>query len=239
MLMAAWGFMVLLPNAGAHEVGAARQQWEFSGDRQPSFELLVDQREGFFALQCQEQLNILYENYAKLYPDYRPLMGKAALRKNWRQSLVHDGIDNRLDSFNFCVYSMLSNSIQKSPLRNEKTRNIFCGRFGNYLRETELQIAESLQELTGYALYGSASANYHLLNVTDTYAAITMNDDVRYYFQELLKQQTASKPKIRKALESVFLPETSIKPSPKRRKFVEDALARGDYQTVLATSDPC
>ncbi len=214
-------------------------EWQFIGDRLPRYVELVSDDGNFLDLECHEQREILYTNYLKRHPGYRPFMNAPEMRKEWRRAMVNHQIDNNLDSFSFCVYSILQNTVFDLPRRHDKRDKIFCGVMGEPLNSLEKAAAQSLQELMGYAIRGSVSANLQLLGVSDLFPLVRLNNDVRYYLQGLLRKLTASTPSLWDVAKSLVLPVEAIDLSLERRMFIENTVARGDHTSVLETTNPC
>lgn len=80
--------------------------WEFTGQYQPDREKLWKFDGQFFDLTCEDRNDIMYENYARQHPEFRPLMGDNSLRSQWRYSLITKANPNT-DSLNHCFYRAL------------------------------------------------------------------------------------------------------------------------------------
>ena len=80
------------------------KKWEFSGNYQPYSQKLWDFYGQFFDLSCEDRNDVLYENYARLYPEFRQYMADDEMRRNWRHSLITKGYEG-FESFNHCFTS--------------------------------------------------------------------------------------------------------------------------------------
>lgn len=211
--------------------------WEFSDDRQPNFELLRPTDVKVYEVGCSRWVNLFYDNYANLHPKFRPYMHDQSMRKKWRKSLVLSG-DGYLRSRNICFYRGLSERISKLPY-DQRDRIIFCGTIARGLNDQQLSAAKAAEELTEYALTGLFSAVVTILNKEGRFSTIKLNDDVRYYQQQMINHVTPPSDSLRDVIERFLVPDAGKALSPERRKFVDEAFKRRDYKAVLATTAPC
>ncbi len=231
--------------------------WDFSGEQQPSFDLLWPYEDRIAGHSCPVQVEKIYENYSRLHPEYTRHSDNQAMRRAFRRSLLlnsekeeeyllgcfEDTLGKRIRHYEH------ANAVSTDPLVKyvhtllewvgwkRKPRNLFCGVLASDLDAQELEIAQSVQELTDYAFAESWHAIWLVLWQDRDTKFFKYNPDIRYYFQLLIKKLTITREQLKEINELIQQPVSNL--STKRRKFVEDAFERGDYQSVLNTTDPC
>ncbi len=213
--------------------------WEFSGENQPTYLALWEVGDRTSVSRCSaRQREFLYENYAILHPDFRPLMDEPGLRKQWRMSLILRG-DDGADPLNDCFYDMLKNRWYDGTKSLERERVIFCGVIARGLDKPLLRAARAISELAFYGFNGSASALRFVLDADPGFLGVKLNDDVRYLSQLIIDDVVEPDGSLREMVKQFLTPSAGDLLTPERRAFVENAFGRRDYRSVLDTTEPC
>ncbi len=238
--------------------------WDFSGEQQPSFDLLWPYEDRIAGYLCPVQIKKIYDNYVVQNPAFRPHLNNESMRREFRRSLLL-GAKEGERYLGSCFEDMLAERIRTFRLENRvsedplvlpfhyllevigwkrKPRNLYCGVLANNLDEEEFETALALEELTEYAFAENRYVTWLVLWQDRDTKFFRYNPDIRYYFQLLLKKlgraewlEPETKREIEETNAPLMLPLEEL--SSQRRKFVEYAFERGDYKAVLETTDPC
>ncbi len=235
--------------------------WDFGGDRRPELDRLWPSEDRLARHGCAVQTKIIYKNYVVQHPEFRIFLNDEAVRREFRMSLSlasQRAVKYSSSYFTGCFVEVLDEHIRKFQRENadsrdplvrpahrlfeaigwkRKPRNLYCGVLAENLDEEELETALAKQEITEYAFAENWSAVLSALWSDGDTVFFKYNPDVRYYLQLLLTKLTITKEQLKEINELIQQPVSNL--STKRRKFVEDAFERGDYQSVLNTTDPC
>ncbi len=235
-------FMILFsPNEIVAESKKPAQDWDFSGKFQPYWDTLWHFDGQFFELSCEDKNDVMYENYAKLHPQFRPLMADKQMRKNWRYSLITKG-DDGIDSFNSCFYLELLQRWWEVSGSDEKGAVLFCGKMAEELNKAEQDGVVAIAEFAEYALMGRSTPVTQLLTSNLRKNRMRLNKDIYYYLQLNLQKLMAEKPSL-PALTEIYKrfvdPQAGINLTRKRRKYLDEAFSRGDHMSVIDTTAPC
>jgi len=218
------------------------QFWEFSGKYQPYWETLWHFDGQFFELSCEDKNDVMYENYAKLHPQFRPLMANKDMRKKWRQSLIVNG-NGGIEPFNSCFYEELIERWIEATYPGNKKTIVYCGKVAEGLNAIDHDGASAIAELGEYAIIGRSYPVVVLVRTTLKDERVRLNDDIQYYLQLHLRSFLAAKPPISAGLaqtyETLIDPDAGEKLSPEKRKFLDEAFKRGDHRSVLEATAPC
>ncbi len=221
---------------------ASSISWEFTGKKQPLSDALWHFDGQYFDLSCEDRNDVMYENYARLFPQFRPLMADAQIRKRWRQSLIING-NGGFESFNTCFHKELRGRWFDVTLRESNNSILYCGRIVEGLNEFDLDGALAVAELGEYAIIGRSYPVIVLVRANSRDERIRLNDDIEYYLQLHLRSFLAVTPPISTAMAEIYKPlidhEAGKKLSLKKRKFLDDAFERSDHMSVLDTTAPC
>jgi len=212
--------------------------WEFTGKYLPTYDKLRDAGDERLNVDCDRWPDVLYENYAVLFPDFRPLMNEPGMRKRWRISLVQQR-KNGIDGFNFCFYRRLQERWLDVIGRYDAPKTVFCGVIANNLTPKGKIAANALEELALYGFSGSTMAMVILMDPKSDNWGLRLNSDVRYYMQLLLDSLTPPAGELRDVTQQYLTPSAANLLTGERRLFVEAAFESRDYQSVLDTTQPC
>ena len=210
----------------------------------------------------------IFENYAAQHPHFRVFLNDETARREFRIILSLAAQREAMYSSNGltnCIVDMLEERIRKFEFENQvstdplvlpfhymlelvglkrRPRNLFCGAMAVSLDEQELAVALAKQEVTEYAFAENWAALSYVMWNDRKNVYFNYNPDIRYYLQLLLTKLSRAewvKPETTRQIKEtnapLMLPLEEL--SPQRRKFVEDAFERGDYQAVVNTTDPC
>lgn len=209
-------------------------EWEFSGDRQPTYGSLAIGAADLPNTGCKKWPDALYARYVHLHSDFVPLSNDPVMRRKWRQSLVSSAIAGS-DSLNHCIYGLLQDRFNEIT---EHWRKIHLPQCRVNYPQVHLEAADLLAELAEYAAAGSSMAGLMVLNKEEAdRGPITLDPSVRYYLQRAL--DTSTPPGLHYMVEDLLVPDAGAELAPERKRFVDDAFGRGDYHAVLSTIDPC
>ena len=196
----------------------------------------------FFELSCEDKNDVMYENYAKLHPQFRPLMANKDMRKKWRQSLIVNG-NGGIESFNDCFYKELSGRWFDVIRSSNKKIILYCGKAAEGLDAIDHDGALAITELGEYAILGRPYPVFVFVQTSLRYERVRLNEDIRYYLQLHLRSFLAQEPPISARLANTYQP--LLKPnagknlSPEKREFLDQAFKRGDHRSVLEATAPC
>ncbi len=231
------GFTASAALGGNHDETDA--SWEFSGENQPTYLALWEVGEDLTKTDCVGWPDVLYENYAILYPDFRPLMDDPALRKRWRNSLIMNEFE-RSDSLNACFYFSLWDVWHQATDQLDETETISCGVVAANLNSRNEFAAGIVDELLVYGLNGSTLSLIMILSTEfEAAGGVRLNPDVRYYAQLAYDDITPPDGRLREIAQRFLTPSAGDLLTPERRAFVENAFGRRDYRSVLDTTEPC
>ncbi len=212
--------------------------WDFAGEKQPKYLTLLNMGKENLDAGCSGRLDFLYENYAKLYPEFRPLMNDENLQKQWRKSLILNGSDN-IQSFNLCLFLELSKQWKDAINIKDSDKLLFCGVKANNLSKEDSKIADIIEELTYYAIKGQTGAIRIMLDTDPKYDRVRLNDDVRYYLQLLFDELTPKQGELRDIVQKYLTPSAGDNLPNADRKFVKDAFKKKDFSLILKNTNPC
>ena len=216
------------------------QSWDFSGKNQPYFDNLWQFDGRFDDLNCQDKNDVMYENYARQHPQFRPQMASKNLRTKWRHSLITKG-NGGLDSINFCFYKeLIDRWHQVSPNRKAL---LYCGKLADYIGESDLDGTLAIAELTYYAMLGRKHPLILVVRADTENHRVQLNSDIQYYLQLHLNKFISEDPPIGDNLAQIFVPlmdpEAGENLTAQSRIFLENSFERGDHQAVLDATAPC
>ncbi len=211
--------------------------WDFSGARQPKHEIspIFEPPDEYG---CGKWPDQRYEQYAKLHPQFRPLMADPQMRRRWRQSLIL-ATDNQFDYQNACFYQKLSLHTNYSISGDLGSQIIYCGMIPPGLDQHKRRWAQEAHELTEYGMIGRSLAAYTVLVTYRNHTNFKLNADVYYYIQRVFRRQLPPWDQSREIYADVLAPDFGDLLTAERRQFVDDAFERGDYRAVLATTELC
>ena len=217
-------------------------KWEFMGSRQPYYETLEHFDGQYFDLTCEDRSDVMYENYAQLHPQFRPLMKNYELRTRWRRSLVLRG-SRGVGPLNHCFYRILTKHWRNYEFSQSRKTLVHCGRMVEILKPDEHYAAKAVDEMLEYAMNGGAFPTIWFLSDATSRDLINLNADLRYYLQLNLKKYIALDARLESKLaqrhEKLLMNDAGLELMLRRRKFVEEAFTRSDYKSVLITTAPC
>ena len=219
----------------------ASPTWDFTGIYQP-YSLALRQFDGqFIGLSCQDKNDLMYEAYAQLHPQFRPLMANKELRKRWRQSLIKKG-DGGFDGLSSCFYKELLDRWWSVSSPTDKKTVLYCGKIAEELNEFELDGASAIAEIAEYALMGRSVPVTQLIQANSKDVQMRLNEDILYYLQLNLKKLMNGKfvsQELTEIYQPLLDPDAGKNLSPEKRKFLDEAFKRGDHRSVLEATAPC
>lgn len=236
--------LIMLPCFLTLNNAIAKDDWEFTGKYLPDAQVLAKYDAQYFELTCADRTDVMYENYARLHPDFRKYLNDASMRKRWRIALI-SGSDLNLDSFNFCFYRKLRHRWSDALVAPNRHSLIFCGGIVENLNEIDQNAADALQEMTRYAVIGRA------LPILILHSAINykgenrarLSSDIIYYIQRHLRHYLNEKPPILEKLASdyrrLLKPDAGIDLDPARKISLDGSFATGEHLKVFEAIVPC
>ena len=213
------------------------KDWHFAGEQQPYYANLQSSDVDEVKDGCAVWVDSMYKNYVSLNPGFRPLMGDERWRKKWRRSMILYGY-GEFQSQNICFYRILRKRMMGLP-HEWPRRVLFCGVIARNIDSIEQNPARAAEELFEYAMHKRFSALSLILIWEYGSSPIKFNVDVKYYLQLMIKKNWPKDNRLHVTVERYFVPDASGELSAERKKFVEEAFERGDYQAVLSTTTPC
>ncbi len=217
----------------------ASSAWRFTDENRPDYLKLWEIGEDLSQVECTAWPDVLYENYASLYPDFRPLMDDPVLREQWRMSLILNNIEENASS-NFCFYASLRVHWREATELLGTQEIVSCGVPATSLLPAGRAVADIVDEFLVYGFSGSAvSLVILLVTVPEDDDNVQLNPDVQYLAQLKYDSITPPEGQLREVATPFLAPSAGDLLSAERKAFVEDAFARGDYQAVLDTTKPC
>ncbi len=216
----------------------ASLDWDFSGDRRPTYDRLWDIGKDFTKVGCSLWPDILYENYALLYPSYRAVMDNDNLRRQWRKALIL-GSDKNSDSLNYCFYQRLQSKWHKAITPSKDKKIIFCGIRAKNLDKNDEYIADIIEELALYAFNAKPIAVRIMLDNDEQSAKMRLNPDIRYYLQLLFDEIIPKQGELREIANQYLIPDAGRLLSGEKRQFVKKLFLQKDYKSLLNATDPC
>ncbi len=238
------GILVLLTMSQSMAItqSLASPNWKFNGSRQPFYETLEHFDGQYFDLTCEDRSDVMYENYAQLHPTFRILMKNYELRTQWRRSLILRGTRG-IGPLNHCFYQVLIKRWRNSMNSNGRKVLVHCGRIVEILNSFERYGAKAADEMLEYAMNGGPFPIIWFLSEGPSRDLINLNADIRYYLQLNLRKYIAVDPKehltLTQRYDKLLKNDAGKELPPQRRKFVEEAFSRADYESVLSTTAPC
>jgi len=239
--------LVVLGNSGISYAA----DWSFEDHPHPLFEALTPQEldeiqnvaekpEDFY---CQNANQAQFEIYLKRYPDYLESGGaRSGLQENWKSHVY--STPNAIDLM--CLVKYEAKSLARDifafwsgdpndPYSLDHDL-LYCGKFVRRDRSAaSLELAMRIEKFQYYVgLNEPRWAHEYLAAFESSAPTAILHPDVEYYFQKRFVfeswQQTVHAPKTHHPTHE-FTPE--------RLAFLNDAVARGDFQLVIDTMGDC
>lgn len=219
---------------------AADIDWSFADNPHPEFlELRESQQSTFldtfgkyrefsFSRYCREILRVQYKFYNEHYPAFSQVGDAQTRHKAWKEYVV----ESRKTSPG-CVVTLTSNELEN--MRNWPTEAdlFYCGRFSRLARtEHEAHFVRLVQEMKTYAKLGDTSAYQKLAASVPAGHPIRLNPDVSYFLGKSLG-------KIRYLEPYADTSHLDPKLSDEKRQFLDEAVERDDFASVLESTPPC
>lgn len=223
--------------------GISQGKWDFTGERQPTYRQLWSDELSIIGTGCTKALPELYERYKKRHPEFYPLADDPDMFRQWRKALVISAEEPEYR--NFCVYDSIFEKYLQGMKRHPE-KNLFCGRLADGIEPEDKTLAEVIEEIAFYAFHGKSlplkvMLDFHTMP-TDRYGikgSYRLNFDIAYYFQRQIALAPQPTPDSRELVAEYLQPDYGKLLFEKRKRFVDAAFERGDYQAVVETTKPC
>ncbi|QQM31761.1 hypothetical protein JET14_06230 [Martelella lutilitoris] len=222
--------------------------WSFQEHPQPSTEISFEEllyidgdwkRDGMLP-ECGGKVRRSYEIYLKYFPEYAETAEPEQAYQTWRDYILAD----EESSLGGCMTGAYAYAIETLYKRDPSSITIsYCGRFsGEPTTEEDLFVVDTIRYLEGLADKGFALAQgYYLL--MDGNSVVRLNPDILFFLGQSLDGSPWAVELglfvTPESLLAVNSPNLEGQPSPERKAFVDEAVARSDLASVLETTGPC
>ncbi|MDD9909069.1 MAG: hypothetical protein OXR62_05180 [Ahrensia sp.] len=178
---------------------------------------------------CSQIVPVHYQIYNERYPDYSSSGEEQARWQAWKNHTVRD----KKDPASYCVVFNAAAKLQDLGIWPLDQKLIFCGR---YLRSPEnpheSALIDAIDEVVTYAKLGDSLATTILFWGHKSTGAIQLNPDVEYYVRKSMRESR---------LANLLTDTSHIDPklSDEKRDFLDQAVERDDFASVLENTPPC
>lgn len=185
---------------------------------------------------CVAALTYEFRYYNRLYPDFVTVGNRTWRWRQWRYHLVHNSSQminepSRLTAF--CAALVPTDQLMDLELLDYESDLVFCGQYSrNPESFVEKRAVALIDELLDFARFGSPDALHSFVLPLPYKRHIQLNADVEYFMRKILQISGE-----RNFDWSTGHLESQM--SAERKGFVDEALAHGDFQSVLDTTGPC
>lgn len=214
-------------------------EWSFSDQPHPADHTLTRdekaplqetaQEQGFTEY-CSKLLSAHFNIYNDRFPKFMQTGSADRRFLAWKYHVVVDGFSDGYNGAKHCVQFMAFNRASEANTSNNLH---FCGAFSDDSRiRSDREFRNAIEETISYADAGNPYALDSLLILHLPDSNVMLNPDVEFYIRKSLRINDEYKD---------TWDTTHLEPllTPERIGFVNAALERGDFASVLNTTAPC